>query len=114
AVSGAAPPGEYAEGPGIPDGAVGAPSDGSGAAADGSGAPSDEFGAPSDRSAGDSPGEGDDTGWHTAYDDLQHAEQASSTWTTNGPGLGLGEVAGFEKDREVWGLDIEPGTMLGH
>nr|WP_306239527.1 murein biosynthesis integral membrane protein MurJ [Ornithinimicrobium cryptoxanthini] len=104
AVGGAAPPRPYAEGPGASDG----PAD---AAADGSGAPSDRS---ADRPADDSPGEDDDTGWHTAYDDLQHAEQASSTWTTNGPGLGLGEVSGFDDDREVWGLDIEPGTMLGH
>jgi len=54
----------------------------------------------------------DDTGWQTAYQDLRHAEQGSSAWTTDGPVLGLG--AGYDDEREVWGLGIEPGTMLGH
>src|SRR5690606_8895473 len=54
----------------------------------------------------------DDTGWQTAYQDLRHAEQGSSAWTTDGPVLGLG--AGYDDEREAWGLGIGPGTQLGH
>lgn len=66
---------------------------------------------------GDLEGEGseseeDETGWQTAYEDLRHAEQGSSSWTTDAPALGLGGT-GYGQDREVWGMGIEPGTMLG-
>ncbi|QDO87131.1 murein biosynthesis integral membrane protein MurJ [Ornithinimicrobium ciconiae] len=70
-----------------------------------------EAGSTARRTQDDSPGE-DDTGWQTAYEDLRHAEQGSSAWTSAGPALGLGG-AGYGQDWEVWGMGLEPGTMLG-
>jgi len=55
----------------------------------------------------------DDTGWQTAYEDLRHAEEGQSAWTSGGPSLGLGAATGNGQDWEVWGMGIEPGTMLG-
>ena len=71
-------------------------------------APPGEHGAEPSETAGDE----DDTGWQTAYEDLRHAEQGSSSWTSTGPAIGL---AATEHDDhwEVWGMGLEPGTMLG-
>nr|WP_281497339.1 murein biosynthesis integral membrane protein MurJ [Ornithinimicrobium sp. F0845] len=55
----------------------------------------------------------DDTGWQAAYQDLRHAEEGPSAWTTGGPSLGLAGATGNAQDWEVWGMGIEPGTMLG-
>lgn len=75
---------------------------------DAGGPPGDLVSHPVDRSSED-----DDTGWRAAYEDLSHAQEGSSAWTTAGPSLGLGPAAGNGQDWEVWGMGIEPGTMLG-
>lgn len=68
--------------------------------------------AAADQATGASQPTEDDTGWQTAYEDLRHAEQGSSSWTSTGPTIGLAATE-HARDWEVWGMGLEPGTMLG-
>ncbi len=55
----------------------------------------------------------DDVAASAAYQDLRHAEQGSTSWTTTDPAIGLAGAAEHVWDREVWGMGLEPGTLLG-
>ncbi|WP_256829702.1 murein biosynthesis integral membrane protein MurJ [Ornithinimicrobium faecis] len=68
--------------------------------------------SPQEKRPSETTPEDDDTGWHTAYEDLRHAEQGSSSWTSTGPAIGLAATE-HAQDWEVWGMGLEPGTMLG-
>ncbi|WP_109472724.1 murein biosynthesis integral membrane protein MurJ [Ornithinimicrobium cavernae] len=67
----------------------------------------------SDDSPDGSAQEDDDAARPTAYEDLRHAEQGSSSRSTTDPAIGLAAASGHAQDWEVWGMGLEPGTLLG-
>ena len=58
-------------------------------------------------------GEDPGAGQEGPDEQIRRAETVSRTWTNDSPALGLGAGVAAGEEDEVWGMAIDPGTILG-